>query len=148
MKEIHTSIEIAAPAESVWQVLTDFEAYPQWSPFIRRVEGKLAVGEMLEFAVATGPDTTRGAKARVLGIEPNRALSWGGGLPLGLFRGEHSFIIEPAGVSVVLHDIERFYGPLVRFLIRRERMTGQRRAFELFDAALRKRVESFAEKAS
>jgi uncharacterized protein YndB with AHSA1/START domain len=29
MKEIHTEIEINAPAEEVWRVLTDFSAYPE-----------------------------------------------------------------------------------------------------------------------
>ena len=31
MKEIITDIEINASAERVWQVLTDFAAYPQWT---------------------------------------------------------------------------------------------------------------------
>src|SRR5208337_3854746 len=35
MKEIHTEIEINAPAEKVWKVLTDFAAYPEWNPFVR-----------------------------------------------------------------------------------------------------------------
>ena len=47
MKEIHTEIEIHAPAERVWQVLTDFAAYPQWNSFIRRVEGEIRAGARL-----------------------------------------------------------------------------------------------------
>ncbi len=34
MKVIHTEIEINAPAEAVWRVLTDFAAYPEWNPFV------------------------------------------------------------------------------------------------------------------
>ncbi len=33
MKEIHTEIEINAPAGKVWRVLTDFPSYPEWNPF-------------------------------------------------------------------------------------------------------------------
>ena len=40
MKEIHTEIEINAPAEKIWKVLTDFAAYPEWNPFVRRGEGR------------------------------------------------------------------------------------------------------------
>lgn len=29
MKDIHTEIEIHAPAEKVWRVLTDLAAYPE-----------------------------------------------------------------------------------------------------------------------
>ena len=37
MKELRSQIEIEAPADRVWQVLTDFATYPEWNPFIRRV---------------------------------------------------------------------------------------------------------------
>ncbi|MER3407514.1 MAG: SRPBCC domain-containing protein, partial [Nitrososphaera sp.] len=39
-KEVRTEIEIAAGPQRVWQVITDFARYPEWNPFIRRVEGE------------------------------------------------------------------------------------------------------------
>lgn len=39
MPTIHTSIDIAAPPEKVWAALTDYERYPEWNPFMRRIEG-------------------------------------------------------------------------------------------------------------
>ena len=47
MKELRSQIEIEAPAERVWQVLTDFAAYPEWHPFIRRVNRQPEVEEQL-----------------------------------------------------------------------------------------------------
>ena len=44
---LSTEIEIAAPVESVWRTLTDFASYPEWNPFLKRVEGNAAVGERL-----------------------------------------------------------------------------------------------------
>ena len=35
MRELNTEIEINASAERVWQMLMDFDAYPQQNPFIR-----------------------------------------------------------------------------------------------------------------
>jgi uncharacterized protein YndB with AHSA1/START domain len=48
MKELHTEIEIDAPAERVWRLLTDFASYPRWNPFIRTISGRPIPGERLE----------------------------------------------------------------------------------------------------
>ena len=45
-KELFSSIDIAAPAERVWEVLVDFAAFPVWNPFITQAEGRLEVPEV------------------------------------------------------------------------------------------------------
>jgi uncharacterized protein YndB with AHSA1/START domain len=47
VKELHSEIQIDAPAERVWELLTDFASYPQWNPFIRNISGQPATGERL-----------------------------------------------------------------------------------------------------
>jgi uncharacterized protein YndB with AHSA1/START domain len=47
VKELRSEIDIVAPTERVWRVLTDFSAYPEWNPFIRRVSGRAEVSERL-----------------------------------------------------------------------------------------------------
>jgi uncharacterized membrane protein len=49
--ELHTEIEIAAPAELVWEILLDFEKYPDWYPFIRKVSVEVRVGSVFEIYV-------------------------------------------------------------------------------------------------
>ncbi|MBI4544746.1 MAG: SRPBCC family protein [Gemmatimonadetes bacterium] len=44
MKELYAEIDIEASAERVWQVLTDFAAYPEWNPFMRSISGTLEQG--------------------------------------------------------------------------------------------------------
>ena len=48
MKELYSEIEIAASAERVWRLLTDFASYPRWNPFIRSIGGRPIPGERLE----------------------------------------------------------------------------------------------------
>ena len=62
MKELHSEIEINAPAQHVWEVLTDFASYPQWNPFIRRASGVPRTGERLE--VRMEPSGSRGMTLR------------------------------------------------------------------------------------
>jgi uncharacterized membrane protein len=38
LKEIHTEIDIGAPVEKVWDLLTDFKNFELWNPFIRKIE--------------------------------------------------------------------------------------------------------------
>lgn len=42
---VSRSTEIAAPAERVWAVLTDFRAYARWNPEITVVDGTAAAGK-------------------------------------------------------------------------------------------------------
>src|SRR5580704_15545566 len=51
MKELRTEIDIAAPAEAVWAVLTDFAAFPQWNPFIQEASGERKIGGRLRIRV-------------------------------------------------------------------------------------------------
>jgi uncharacterized protein YndB with AHSA1/START domain len=48
MKEIRPEIEIEASAERMWQTLTDFAAFLEWNPFIRRASGEVKTGARLE----------------------------------------------------------------------------------------------------
>jgi uncharacterized protein YndB with AHSA1/START domain len=47
-KEIVTEIEINAPPSRVWEILTDFEKYPTWNPFIKKISGEAVRNEKLE----------------------------------------------------------------------------------------------------
>lgn len=47
-RELRSEIDIGAPAERVWEVLTDFEALPEWNPFLIRASGRLVEGERIE----------------------------------------------------------------------------------------------------
>jgi hypothetical protein len=96
MKQLHTQIEIDAPAKHVWELLTDFASYPQWNPFIRHISGHPAPGERLQARLAPPGGRAMTFKPKVLTAEPNRELRWLGHLLLpGVFDGEHSFTIEP-----------------------------------------------------
>jgi len=64
----------------VWAVLTDFAAYPDWNPFISRIEGSLEVGRKL--TVRLQPPGGRGLtfKPTVQAADPGRHLGWLGHL--------------------------------------------------------------------
>jgi uncharacterized protein YndB with AHSA1/START domain len=55
MRELRREVEIEAPPERVWAVVTDFAAYPEWNPFIGRISGDLQEGARLEVRIEPPP---------------------------------------------------------------------------------------------
>src|SRR5918995_2823076 len=101
-RQIQTEIEIDATPEQVWDVLTDFAAYPEWNPFIQRIAGDVMVGAKLDAYLQ--PPGNRGMRFRptVLAAAPAQELRWLGHLGFsGIFDGEHIFRIEPLGTDRV-----------------------------------------------
>ena len=95
MKEIYTEIEINAPAGAVWSILTDFDRFPQWNPFMKRFSGTLQEGAKLEIFI--NPPNSRGMtiKPEILEYEPGKKLRWLGVLGVRrLFDGEHIWTTE------------------------------------------------------
>ena len=148
MREIHTEIEIDAAPEEVWRVLTDFDAYPEWNPFVKSVRGEPAVGARLEIFVQVPGGPGRKFRPRVLRAEPARELRWIGTLPVpGLFNGEHIFQLEPSGEGRTrfLHG-ELLSGLLIPLM--GATLEKSERGYALMNEALKRRVEGAAGRAA
>ena len=150
MRTFQSEIVIDAPPEAVWDVLTDFAAYPAWSTFIARIEGSPEVGT--ELTVRLQPPGGRGMtfKPTVQYSEPARHLGWLGRLLVrGVFDGAHEFVLT--GVADVdgaarerthLVQRERFTGVLVPLFARTLERTAL--GFDQFNEALQVRAEGRA----
>ncbi len=139
---VTTTIDIDAGPQAVWDVLTDFAAYPRWNPFMDRIDGTAEVGRRLVVHLAGGGGRGTTFRPTVLVATPGQELRWIGKLgPGGLFDGVHSFVLtaEPDGTTRLTHS-ERFTGLLVALL---KGATAKSHAgFEAFNEALKRRVET------
>ncbi len=115
-KEIKTEITIDTTPERVWEVLTAFEKYPSWNPFIKSLEGEVKVGEKI--VVRLEPPGAKGMtfKPKVLAFDQNKMFKWMGHLFFpGLFDGEHRFeLIDNGNGTTTFIQAEKFKGILVR----------------------------------
>lgn len=142
-RRIETEIEIEAPPSVVWQVFTDFGAWPEWNPFIVSFRGKPEIGGRLEVEIQPEGGRKMRFRPMVLVWEPGRALIWKGklGIP-GLFDGEHRFEIETVGEgNTRFVQAETFSGILVP-LFWNSMEESTRAGFKAMNHALKNRVEN------
>ncbi len=142
MKEIYTEIDILASAETVWHILTDFNNFPQWNPFIREAHGKVGHREKLKVVIQPVGSGSMTFSPTIIKLEPNRELRWLGRLLVpGLFDGEHSFIIEPIKSNYVrFKQSEKFTGILVPLFASKLDL-GTKNGFIEMNNALKKKAE-------
>jgi len=142
MKEIYTEIEINASAGIVWSILTDFDDFSRWNPFIRKISGKPQEGAQIEVYII--PPNSNGMKFRpkILTYDPERELRWLGNFWIPkLFDGEHSLIIkEISGNKVLFIQKEMFSGLFVPFLSGTLKDTES--GFEMMNHALKEEAEN------
>ena len=141
MKQIHTEIEIDAPADRVWEVLTDFAAFPEWNPFIHSATGELSPGSRLNINLEG-----MSFKPTLLKAEPGKELRWLGHLFLtSIFDGEHYFIIESLNdTKVRFIQGERFKGLRVPVFTVLGMLKNTGRDFAEMNQALKTRAEAAA----
>jgi hypothetical protein len=143
--QLRTELEIEAPPERVWSVLTNFSAYHEWNPFITAIHGDMRVGERLRVTMSPPESSEASFSPRVLVCDPPSELRWRGHLWIkGLFDGEHFFQCKPTsnGTTRFVHG-EDFSGVLLKFVTGR---LGQvARGFVYMNEALKRRVEKHAE---
>ncbi len=118
MRQLITEIEINSSADRDWDILTDFPRFPEWNPFIKRVEGGPVEGERLRVLMIQPDGKEMSFNPKIIAVDSNKTLRWLGhlGVP-GIFDGEHIFEIFTISDELIrfVHR-EIFKGILVPFL--------------------------------
>ncbi len=105
-------IDVGAPPQVVWGVLTRFENWPNWNPEVKSMSfgGPLAPGS--EFRWKAGPGTIVSTIDR---LEPPRYISWRGRTLM--IKAYHEWWLEPRdGVTHVKTEEAFFFGLVARLL--------------------------------
>ena len=99
MKSFSATTTINASPETIWEILTNANGYPDWDPGIDRIEGHIALGEKVKFFTKLKP--SRAARMRVTTFGPGRIMVLIGGMPFGLFKSErtHSLVANADGTT-------------------------------------------------
>jgi hypothetical protein len=137
---VHTRIN--APAEQVWQTLTDFGSYHTWHPnlTLEPHAGLVTVGTLLQGKSSGGPAGEQPVAFTIARVQPPNRLAWTGGDP-EVISGRHCFQLEQLGDGTTeFVESEAFTGPAAPEAIG-GKLPELQATYETFAAALKKRVE-------
>jgi hypothetical protein len=137
-KEIITEILINSNPEKVWNILMDFDRYPEWNPFITIIKGEPIKGSKIEAKLE--PPDLKGMTINplILEVDDKKKFRWLGHLIVpGLFDGEHIFeLIDNQNGTTTFIQREIFKGILIQ-LLKKLLEDNTRRGFELMNQKLK-----------
>jgi hypothetical protein len=140
---IDHTLEIAAPAPTVWSVITDLDRYPEWNPFVVACRSPLAPGSPIVMRVRVFPGFAQPQTETIFDHVPGRFLSYGvGPMPFGMLMSRRSHEVTALGADRARYE-SRFeltgrLEPVVRALLGRRLAAG----FAAMSAAIKVRAES------
>ncbi len=93
MYSIVHSREIDAPAELVWEVITDFKAYGEWNEYIVACESTLEVGSPIVLKARLLPFAVSTFREIIYKHLPGKTIHYGLPIPLGAVNGVRSHTV-------------------------------------------------------
>lgn len=131
---------IAAPAQTIWDLLSDADSYPSWNQSVLGIEGKIAEGEKIKLTSIVNPD--RQFKLNVTDVDAPNSMVWWDGMPLGLFKGVRTFKLTPSDGGTEF-SMEEVYSGLMAPMITKS-IPDMTESFELFADGLKAEAEKRA----
>ena len=147
MFEINHEIEIKAPASAVWAVITDFDSYPQWNPFVVAAKSSLKPGDPIDMKVKLLGPVQRQVEI-ILDVRQGKGFSYCmKPFPLGALSSRRSHEIIELGDGRCQYKshfhLEGWMMPLIRGMMR----GALERGFGGMSVAIRERAQAIAAKA-
>lgn len=139
MIKLETEIALPASPEQVWQILTDFQSFPEWNSLevlegIPELDSKLTIKTL----APDGSGIIYSFKAVIVNFEPYSHLAWKGGVP-GLLSGIHFWQLSPTAAGTHLVHGEDFFGLYV-WLKGRKHIMSFEPSYKAMNLALLNRV--------
>lgn len=140
MKQYHTSIEINASIETVWQSLTDFETYTEWNPIVGKLEGSMKEGTKISTFIVPLNKTYF---PNLISYKTNKEMIWQGvqGTKF-LLAGKHYYKLEKISnhQTRLLHG--EYFSGLFSHSISNKTLLKMKKAFINHNQILKQRIEN------
>jgi uncharacterized protein YndB with AHSA1/START domain len=137
------TVEIAAPAAFVWDVLVDYPNYPQWNPYTVKVETSLEIGTVIDLHLPArdGSGDTFVNREFIRVVDPPHHLRYDTGKEIpGVFGVRDQWITERGPDRCAYHTTDVISGKYADKVIE---LTGDwiKAGFDAVAHALKERAE-------
>jgi len=142
---IDETVEVNAPHDIVWGVITDFRRYGEWNPFVVECDSTLKVGDPIVMRVHVFEAFAQPQREIIFRHDPGRLFCYGvSGMPLGAMRSNRCHEVRSlnsASSEYRSHfELSGWLSPIVSGLVGRQ----LRRGFHAMTESIRTRSEQLA----
>ena len=134
----HVERRIDAAPEQVWRLLADAASYRKWNKAVVSIDGTIATGSTISLVSIANPKRT--FKLRITEMAAPHRLVWSDGMPLGLFKGERTYLVQPREGVTHFEMTEEFSGLLAGMFTKA--IPDLTESFNLFADSLKSAAES------
>ena len=111
-QSVTVSVDIAAPLERVWGLLTDAPGFARWNSTVTSIEGPIELGRKLAIRVPYSP---RLFSPTVAAFDPRRRMVWQDGAA-PMFKGVRVFELDQTGSGARFTMTETFSGLMLSLI--------------------------------
>ena len=110
VQEIKTEIDISAPPEKVWKILTEIDQWQDWSPIINKSQGTAEVGSKLNITMMGKEEGKDGPQysPKILELDEPKRFMWRAHMIAGfVFTNDKVFELEntPSGTKLIHKEL-------------------------------------------
>jgi hypothetical protein len=138
---IEHRLGVAAPAEVIWEVVSDLARWGEWNPAYSKAEGRLTIGAPISLDATFPGLKPHRYEGSIVDWVPDTQLLWQGKLGFMARSMRYVEIEKLSDVGCILANGEIIDGFGTRY-ISRQRKSGAYRAFEAMDEAIKTRAEA------
>jgi hypothetical protein len=134
--ECGVALDIRAPAQKIWALLSNAQDFPRWNSTVTRLDGEIALGNQLKLEV---PISKRTFSPRVSELNAPARMVWSDGFA-PMFRGVRTFELEETQEGTTRFEMREVFSGLMLPMIRGS-LPDFGPPFEQFAADLKREAE-------
>jgi hypothetical protein len=139
---IEHRVGVQAPAEVIWEAISDIEAWSQWNKLYPKASGQIRIGSVLDVTLALPGQAEQQIRPTVMEWVPNEQLHWKLSTMGGLVKTIRYFEIEALAEASCIVTNGEILGGLIGPRVGKRMARTIYRAFAEMNDALKARAEA------